>query len=215
MALWGQMLSSTRPACRPPRGHGRLISQLRSSPSRDLTRPLDLLSGSPQFSSPLFHAQTPLGSPSRPGTPLGARSRNPTGHSTTHSTSLLQSLLRSPSVPRSQPPTRPSTPPLASSSANTSSTLSIATPQQFYDWFSLLTSSLEHEQDALYRDHLAEIATYREACDRLVQECQNAEDVCKEMGEAFGFVEERSKSLQEACEELLEEQVSIHGHART
>jgi len=32
--------------------------------------------------------------------------------------------------------------------------------------------------------------------------------VCKEMGEAFGFVEERSKSLQEACEELLEEQVS-------
>lgn len=49
---------------------------------------------------------------------------------------------------------------------------------------------------------------YREACDRLVGECKEAERVCKEMGEAFGFVEERSKSLQEACEELLEEQVS-------
>lgn len=49
---------------------------------------------------------------------------------------------------------------------------------------------------------------YREACDRLVGECEDAERVCKEMGEAFGFVEERSNSLQEACEELLEEQVS-------
>ncbi|KAL7410216.1 Sec34-like family-domain-containing protein [Mrakia frigida] len=163
----------------------------------------------PKFLSQLANSQTPHGSPSRPSTPQGARSRNPTAtHAPKDSTSLLlQTLLRSPSVPRSLPPTRPSTPPLQSSSlANTNTTLSISTPQQFYDWFSLLTSSLEHEQDALYRDHLAEIGMYREACDRLVGECKEAERVCKEMGEAFGFVEERSKSLQEACEELLEEQ---------
>lgn len=106
-------------------------------------------------------------------------------------------------------PSRPSTPqPLAASTvSSTAATLSISTPQQFYDWFSTLTSSLEHEQDALYRDHLAEIASYREACDRLVGECQAAEGVCEEMAEAFRFVEERSKSLQLACEELLEEQV--------
>jgi hypothetical protein len=98
---------------------------------------------------------------------------------------------------------------LSSLPTNTTSQqpLSISTPQQFYDWFSHLTSSLEHEADALYRDHLAEIASYRSACDRLLEECESAEEVCGEMKEAFRFVEERSKSLQMACEELLEEQV--------
>lgn len=98
-----------------------------------------------------------------------------------------------------------------SSFAPQSSSQSISTPQQFYDWFSTLTSSLEHEQDALYRDYLAEIVGYREACDALVDECVRAGEVCGEMEESFRFVEERSQSLQAACEELLDEQVRSLG----
>jgi hypothetical protein len=165
-----------------------------------------------QFLSP----STPqAATPSRPSTPVGKRPAP--------SSSLLQTVLSPsqqqqarPSHPHVRTPsfTRPSSPSpnqLALSSLPTNTTsqqpLSISTPQQFYDWFSHLTSSLEHEADALYRDHLAEIASYRSACDRLLEECESAEEVCGEMKEAFRFVEERSKSLQMACEELLEEQV--------
>jgi hypothetical protein len=158
-----------------------------------------------------------LAPPSRPGTPLGGRRAV--------SSSLLHNVLS----PTSRPPSRPSTPSnhllaggqhtggshhqLSSSVHSLSSVAapnaspSIATPQQFYDWFSGLTASLEHEQDALYRDYLAEIVGYRSACDALVEECDAADRVCGEMGESFRFVEERSKSLQAACEELLDEQV--------
>lgn len=116
--------------------------------------------------------------------------------------SLLQSVL-SPSSPATAPPSRTHTP----LSAPSSTTLSISTPQQFYDWFTTLTSALSSEQDALYRDHLAEVAGYRAACDRLVGACERAEGVCDDMRDAFAFVEQRSESLQAACEHLLEEQV--------
>lgn len=52
---------------------------------------------------------------------------------------------------------------------------------------------------------------YREACDALVDECVRAGEVCGEMEESFRFVEERSQSLQAACEELLDEQVRSLG----
>ncbi|CED84896.1 Subunit of cis-Golgi transport vesicle tethering complex-Sec34p [Phaffia rhodozyma] len=142
---------------------------------------------------------------SRPSTPLagGGPNRSKPVHP-----SLLHAVL-SPSSLRSLPSTRPGTPPPGHPSQSGYSTppaLHISTAQQFYDWFSKLTASLEHEQDALYRDHLAEIAVYREACEVLIEECTDAERVCAEMEECFRFVEERSKSLQLACEELLEEQ---------
>ena len=85
---------------------------------------------------------------------------------------------------------------------------SIMTAQQFHDHFSALTLLTEHEEDSLYRDHLAEIAGLREKCDGLIEALQGGEAEVGDMLNALGHVEERSESLRGACEDLLEEQVS-------
>jgi len=87
---------------------------------------------------------------------------------------------------------------------------SIVTPQQFHDHFSALALSAEHEQDSLYREHLAEIQGLREKCDGLIQLLDEGEVEVGEMLKALEYVEERSESLRGACEDLLEEQVSGH-----
>lgn len=84
----------------------------------------------------------------------------------------------------------------------------LATPQQFHDHFIALTLTTEHEQDSLYRDHLAEIVGLREKCDGLIEALQGGEEEVGEMLKALEYVEERSESLRGACEDLLEEQVS-------
>ena len=68
--------------------------------------------------------------------------------------------------------------------------------------------STEHEQDSLYRDHLAEIIGLREKCDGLIEAIQGGEVEVRDMLNALEYVEERSESLRGACEDLLEEQVS-------
>jgi hypothetical protein len=83
------------------------------------------------------------------------------------------------------------------------------TPQQFHDHFTALTLSTEHEQDSLYRDHLTEIVGLREKCDGLIGLLTEGEEEVKEMLGCLEYVEERSESLRGACEDLLEEQVSV------
>lgn len=84
---------------------------------------------------------------------------------------------------------------------------SIVTPQQFHDHFTALTLSTEHEQDSLYRDHLAEIVALREKCDDLIDLLKAGEGEVGEMLKCLEYVEEKSESLRGACEDLLEEQV--------
>lgn len=84
---------------------------------------------------------------------------------------------------------------------------SVVTPQQFHDHFTALTLLTEHEQDSLYRDHLAEIVRLREKCDSLIGLLSEGETEVEDMLKALGYVEERSESLRGACEDLLEEQV--------
>ncbi|KAL7422762.1 Golgi transport complex subunit 3 [Cryptotrichosporon argae] len=88
----------------------------------------------------------------------------------------------------------------------------IVTPQQFHDHFTALTLSTEHEQDSLYRDHLAEIAGLRDKCDGLIGVLGESEKEVGEMLRALEYVEERSESLRGACEDLLEEQTHLLTH---
>lgn len=85
----------------------------------------------------------------------------------------------------------------------------ITTHQQFLDHFSALTLSTEHEQDSLYRDHLAEVVALREKCEALIDLLKSGQGEVAEMLKCLGYVEERSESLRGACEDLLEEQVSL------
>lgn len=84
----------------------------------------------------------------------------------------------------------------------------VSTPQEFLDHFSALTLSTEHEQDSLYREHLAEVVGLREKCDELIALLQDGQTEVAEMLKCLGYVEEKSESLRGACEDLLEEQVS-------
>ena len=88
----------------------------------------------------------------------------------------------------------------------------LVTPQQFHDHFTALTISTEHEQDSLYRDHLAEITALRGKCDNILDLLKEGEGEIDEMLRCLSYVEERSESLRGACEDLLEEQTHLLTH---
>jgi hypothetical protein len=125
----------------------------------------------------------------------------------------LVHLLNSPKgSPRSRPSSAPGTPKLGGPQSTANNPLhptSIITPQQFHEHFAALTLSTEHEQDSLYREHLAEIVSLREKCDGLIMVLNEGEGEVGAMLKALEYVEERSESLRGACEDLLEEQVSL------
>ncbi|WVR00004.1 hypothetical protein IAU59_007146 [Kwoniella sp. CBS 9459] len=141
---------------------------------------------------------------SRPSTPIRSRA--------------IPSFIRSPSPSRSRDPSAPGTPTQTSQFQSTLSIpdplhpSSITTPQQFLDHFTALTLSTEHEQDSLYRDHLAEIVRLREKCDHLIELLEGGEEEVGEMLKCLEYVEERSESLRGACEDLLEEQTHLLTH---
>ncbi|KAK6910494.1 hypothetical protein I203_104526 [Kwoniella mangroviensis CBS 8507] len=144
--------------------------------------------------------------PSRPTTPI--RSRLPLH---LHSPSASPSRSRPPSVPGTPQPTG-TFPQSQLAVPDPLHPTTITTPQQFLDHFTALTLSTEHEQDSLYRDHLAEIIGLREKCDALIDLLENGELEVEEMLKALAYVEERSESLRGACEDLLEEQTHLLTH---
>ncbi|KAK1927132.1 Sec34-like family-domain-containing protein [Papiliotrema laurentii] len=126
----------------------------------------------------------------------------------------LAHLLHSPS-PRPKSPSVTGSPAPGASHLFASDPLHpviINTPQQFHEHFAALTLSTEHEQDSLYRDHLAEIIGLREKCDGLIEILKDGEGEVSEMLKALEYVEERSESLRGACEDLLEEQTHLLTH---
>ncbi|WVQ81860.1 hypothetical protein IAT38_003987 [Cryptococcus sp. DSM 104549] len=155
--------------------------------------------------------------PSRPSTP--ARGNPLTAH--LQSPDPQRSRATSPSTPQAAtfPPTASGTPApgvggshLALPVTDPLHPSAITTPQQFLDHFTALTLSTEHEQDSLYRDHLAEIVGLREKCDKLIELLRSGEGEVKEMLKCLMYVEERSESLRGACEDLLEEQTHLLTH---
>ena len=83
----------------------------------------------------------------------------------------------------------------------------VQTPQQFYDWFSLIDRSVAHSQESHFRAHLGTVSGHLETCDRLVERIDEVKAEVESMLEGWRIVEEGGKSLQHACETLLEERV--------
>jgi hypothetical protein len=84
----------------------------------------------------------------------------------------------------------------------------VQTPQQFYDWFSLIDRSVAHSQEAHFRAHVASVAQQLESCDKLIDGIDEVDREVGEMLEGWRGVEEGGRSLKNACERLLEERVS-------
>jgi conserved oligomeric Golgi complex subunit 3 len=66
---------------------------------------------------------------------------------------------------------------------------------------------MEREQEEAYRSCLAEVEAYVAACDEVLEQLDSARGLIHEMDANYRYVEENSRTLQVACETLLEEQV--------
>ena len=112
------------------------------------------------------------------------------------------------------PGSRPSTPPVSGTGHIPPSPYAplhpkqpIQTPEQFYDWFSLIDRSVAHSQEAHIRAHIANISEHLDTCDALLNNIDMIEGEADEMLEHWRIVEEGGKSLKDACERLLQERV--------
>ena len=109
---------------------------------------------------------------------------------------------------------RPGTPVVGGSSLRSQTVASlepkhsIQTPQQFYDWFALIDGSVTHSQEAHFRAHLANLANHLETCDRFAQLVDEIDQEVERMLNEWRSVEDSAKSLNDACEHMLEERVS-------
>ncbi|KAM0786692.1 hypothetical protein ACM66B_002137 [Microbotryomycetes sp. NB124-2] len=82
----------------------------------------------------------------------------------------------------------------------------IETTQQFHDWFTRVERSIEHGQEQVYRQHLAELDDYVSSCDIVLEQLDDARGLLSEMEANYRFVEDNSRALQLACETMLDEQ---------
>ena len=83
----------------------------------------------------------------------------------------------------------------------------IESTQQFLQWFSAIEQDMEAEQEQRYRTRLDQIEFYRSTLQNLLQNARSIQDLVGDLRTRYEFVESKSKSLQEACERLLEERV--------
>lgn len=96
-------------------------------------------------------------------------------------------------LPHSQHPLHPNQP--------------ITTPQQFHDWFALIEKSISHSQESHFRAYLAAMDSHLAMCDGMLERVLSVQGLVGEMLEDWKSVESGGRSLQGACERLLEERV--------
>ncbi|KAJ8655596.1 hypothetical protein O0I10_008684 [Lichtheimia ornata] len=82
----------------------------------------------------------------------------------------------------------------------------VETLQQFFDWFAQMESEMERDQEDIYRNYLGVVSQYRQSCDDFLKDLEDTSKLFDDLGNEYGFVEMRTRSLQSACEKLLNEQ---------
>ncbi|KAF7728396.1 Golgi transport complex subunit 3 [Apophysomyces ossiformis] len=82
----------------------------------------------------------------------------------------------------------------------------IETLQHFFDWFSIMESGMEKDQEDVYRNYLSVATFYRNTCDDFLEDLRLTKELFDALMNDYAFVEKRTRSLQTACEELLEKQ---------
>uniref|UniRef100_A0A3P9A7Z8 Conserved oligomeric Golgi complex subunit 3 n=1 Tax=Esox lucius TaxID=8010 RepID=A0A3P9A7Z8_ESOLU len=83
----------------------------------------------------------------------------------------------------------------------------IPIPSEFFSWFSKLQSKMDQEEGAeKTRDHLN---CYREQCDAILNDVSAALEHLDSLQKQYLFVSNKTGTLHEACEQLLEEQSEL------
>ena len=85
----------------------------------------------------------------------------------------------------------------------------IQTPQQFYDWFTLIDQSVARSQESHFHAHLETVTDHVEMCDCVLERIELLEREVTDMLDGWRGVEEGGKSLKDACERLLVEKASF------
>lgn len=85
----------------------------------------------------------------------------------------------------------------------------IETTQQFLDWFSGIEGKMERDQEDVYRNYLAVVVMYKEACQGFLTQIDETSECFKSLEGHYEFVEEKTRALQLACEKLLQEQTNL------
>jgi hypothetical protein len=78
--------------------------------------------------------------------------------------------------------------------------------QQFHDWFSSVEQSIEHSQERVFREYLSQLCQHLTTCETILEGLDTSRGLLSEMEANFNYVEENSKSLQFACEVMLDEE---------
>lgn len=82
----------------------------------------------------------------------------------------------------------------------------IETLQEFFDWFAVMESEMEKGQEDVYRNHLSIVELYQNACDEFLEDLKTTCQLFDNLEKDYSFVDIRTRSIQTACETLLEEQ---------
>jgi len=82
----------------------------------------------------------------------------------------------------------------------------IETTQQFFSWFSKIEEDMEKGQEDIYRQFLNTLKIYQETCDLILKEIDNTTNLLDKLDTNYQFVENKTKTLKQACESLVEEQ---------
>ncbi|KAF5357255.1 hypothetical protein D9756_006491 [Leucocoprinus leucothites] len=81
----------------------------------------------------------------------------------------------------------------------------VQSPEQFYDWFSLIDRSVAHSQEAHFRAHVASLMDHLEVCEGLIKRINEVDGTLGEMYEEWWRVEENGRVVKEGCERVVEE----------
>ncbi|ORZ02713.1 Sec34-like family-domain-containing protein [Syncephalastrum racemosum] len=85
----------------------------------------------------------------------------------------------------------------------------IETLQHFFDWFAVMESEMEKDQEDVYRNYLMLASLYRKSCDEFLEDLLATCGLLDDLRGEYGFVEKQTRSLQSACEALLDEQEKL------
>ncbi|XP_059143822.1 conserved oligomeric Golgi complex subunit 3-like isoform X2 [Physella acuta] len=85
----------------------------------------------------------------------------------------------------------------------------IENAQQFFSWFSELEEALDRDDGGLYRQYTDELGQYREQCNSVLSEVNNALDYLKQLSGQYVHVSTKTNALHEECEHLLAEQTHL------
>ncbi|KAF9445796.1 hypothetical protein P691DRAFT_805193 [Macrolepiota fuliginosa MF-IS2] len=81
----------------------------------------------------------------------------------------------------------------------------VQSPEQFYDWFTLIDRSVAHSQEAHFRAHVASLMEHLEVCEGLIKRIGEVDNMLGEMYEEWWRVEENGRVVKEGCERVVEE----------